>query len=251
MREGGLRPGQISAGRGQVAGIVLGDPLVNRAGSQDAAVAVLESLSRSWDEAEHPRDRRGRFAEISAPDLPDAVVRSAERAVDALSVALPGLLPDRVEVEEIGSEDTATARSLPSGGVSVSPESSEDTNAGAIVHELAHSWDRQNGEDADTWWSSSQAGQGLIEALRQTPTAQRIRNGEIDLLTPQEAGQMSQGRELFARAVEQYIAEHGGDEAIRQGVESRLISPYLGFQFWPEDEFAPIAAMLRQMFGNS
>lgn len=44
VRAGGVRPGQVSAGRGRVAGIVGGEALVNREGSINDAVAFLEQF---------------------------------------------------------------------------------------------------------------------------------------------------------------------------------------------------------------
>lgn len=44
LRGGGLRPGQITAGRGLPGGIVGGDPLVNITGSQERALQVLDGL---------------------------------------------------------------------------------------------------------------------------------------------------------------------------------------------------------------
>lgn len=44
LTAGGLRPGQISAGRGTIAGIVGSDPLVNAHGSIDDALAFLDTI---------------------------------------------------------------------------------------------------------------------------------------------------------------------------------------------------------------
>ena len=44
LRSGGLRPGKISAGRGQIAGIVGGEALVNRAGSTEEALKLLDQF---------------------------------------------------------------------------------------------------------------------------------------------------------------------------------------------------------------
>lgn len=44
LLEGGIRPGQISAGRGEIAGIVGSDPLVIRTGSTEDAVAAIDTV---------------------------------------------------------------------------------------------------------------------------------------------------------------------------------------------------------------
>lgn len=70
--QGGIRPGQISAGRGDTAGVIHSDPLVSRAGSSEAAAALLRTLSQQRRhrhhpprnpefEGKHPRGEGGRF----------------------------------------------------------------------------------------------------------------------------------------------------------------------------------------------
>lgn len=45
LREGGLRPGQISAGRGTIAGVVGSGALLSRVGGHDPAFDVIEALN--------------------------------------------------------------------------------------------------------------------------------------------------------------------------------------------------------------
>lgn len=45
LREGGVRPGKISVGRGQTAGVVGGQPLLKRTGGQAGAVAFVKALA--------------------------------------------------------------------------------------------------------------------------------------------------------------------------------------------------------------
>ena len=63
LERGGLRPKQISAGRGGVAGIVGEHPLIQRTGGQEQATAWIEALSARDYYGDDPgeRDRIGRF----------------------------------------------------------------------------------------------------------------------------------------------------------------------------------------------
>jgi GNAT superfamily N-acetyltransferase len=170
---------------------------------------------------------------------------AATTAEHAIKEATGSVVPMRLT--QLPDHDTATARSLPPGGViALHEDSSPTTQTSAIVHEYAHGIDRAR--DNDDWFTQTGEFKPLYDVLMASPTVKSLKADEVELMKGDDRGraQLLQGRELFARAFEQYVAEHGDNEMLRERMAKLTADPLLGFQHWQADEFKPIAAELEK-----
>jgi hypothetical protein len=149
--------------------------------------------------------------------------------------------------------DFATARSLPSGDIAVHQDSARATIQSGVIHEYAHLLDRSVLGTENDWFTQHADESGkLYKLFMDTPTVKSIQNDKVEVLkgdAQMKAG-LLQGRELFARAFEQYVAQKSNDPALMKNLDSIRNDEYLKFQRWPDDEFAPISAELDKIFAD-
>jgi GNAT superfamily N-acetyltransferase len=143
----------------------------------------------------------------------------------------------------LGSEDSATARSLSGGKIAVEETTDPKFQISAIVHEYAHQLDRSVLGTESDWYTMNNAvpGNPLYDALMASPTVQKIKNDEVELLKGDpDRVKFAAMRELFARAFEQYVANRSSNQTLKERLRKLQADPMLGFQQWQDDEFKPI-----------
>lgn len=221
-----------------------------------AALAQAEawlSLKTSWTEAEHPRDRRGEFTDKHSGTVLDASglsgdVQATVREVGSILTSVLGKVTP-TKMVELPDGDSATARSRPDGSIGIHSDSSRRTLMTAIIHEYGHKLDRSVLGNEDEWFTQTSSYAELDKAFRASQTVKDIRNDKVEILKGDTVtrNQLLQGRELFARAFEQYVAKQSGNATLRDAVDSVRNDSLLGFQYWPDAEFRPIAAAMAKI----
>jgi hypothetical protein len=206
--------------------------LIDRGGM----VANLKTLDQLVDRDPGPFD-------AAVLDLPqrNAVEEAAEAMAKVVKVA-----PVRLGLLDDG--DAATARlKVAARTIAVHADVKPKTLKEVVVHEYAHFLDNFMAssvpDDTDVYGSEEGSDSNpLRDALLASAPVKAIRADEVAVLKGDHFGkaQMTQGRELFARAFEQFIAKRSGDPDLLRNLESVRGDEYLGFQFWSDKDFAPI-----------
>lgn len=176
------------------------------------------------------------------PDLAVDVTAVATRASRSLDSVVS--LPEPIKVVPLPDADTATARLLSSGEIAVGPGATEND----VIHEVGHYIDsRLLGTGIDS--SGANIPDSLYQLMKNSPTMQAVRADEFRVLEgdAQMRNYFLQGREMFARAFDQYVAERSGDPELLARIERVLDDPLLSFQYWPHDEFEPIRAEITRI----
>lgn len=221
-----------------------------------------EPLEESQDFTDrlHPRNRLGEF--VDTPDLPkhpspakvfDASVvenPAARQAIDEAAAALAKVVAvPPVKISLLDEGDAATARlKVHTKTIAVHTDSSPMTMKTSVVHEFGHYLDNflapKTAEDrADTDFYASEQDQAFSKLLGETSPVQALLNDEVTLMKGDTFGRatMRQGREVFARAFEQYVATRGGDADLEAEWRRTRDDDLLGFQYWSDEEFRPLA----------
>jgi hypothetical protein len=214
--------------------------------------SILKRLEEAdYAEALHPRGRGGKWiGKFDTSKLEKTQTKGAATAAEgAIRQATGGGLAP-FKLTQLPDDDSATARSRRGNEIALHEDSAPHTQASAIVHEYAHGIDRMRNED--DWFTQTPAFQPLYKALMASPTVKKLKADEVELMKGDDRGraQLLQGRELFARAFEQYVAERGGNEMLRERMSKLTADPLLGFQHWQADEFKPIAAEMEKALGH-
>ena len=195
-----------------------------------------------YTEALHPRGRGGKWiGKFDTSKLEKTQTKDAATAAESAIREATGrdLVP--FKLTQLPDDDAATARSRRGNEIALHEDSAAHTQTSAIVHEYAHGIDRMRNED--DWFTQTPAFQPLYKALMASPTVKKLKADEVEIMKGDDRGraQLLQGRELLARAFEQYVAERGGNEMLRERMRKIVADPLLGFQHWQPDEFKPIA----------
>lgn len=181
----------------------------------------------------------------------DAFSAEANQAIadagDAISRVIE--MPESVRFVELPESDTATARLKTSGDIAIHADTDRAMLQSSIVHEYGHWIDSRVLGTVDEWGTSMDKLDPLYQALKNSATMQAVRNDEIKVLAgdTQTRNYLLQGREMFARAFEQYVAEQSGDPVLLGEVKKTLADKYLSFQYWQPDEFAPIKVEMERV----
>lgn len=188
----------------------------------------------------------GRF---DTSDLPASVQVAVADAEDAIrSAGVP--IPETVKFVELPDSDSATARLLPNGDIGLHVDTSAETITSSVVHEYGHWYDSRVLGTPDDWGTSQTKLDPLYQELKSSPTMQAVRNDEVKILQGDTSTRnyMLQGREMFARAFEQYVTVKSGNPILTTHLEKVAADPLLGFQYWQPDEFGPIAEAIDRTF---
>jgi hypothetical protein len=233
---------------------------------QQMRARVMASVKNDIAEDQWARDH-GRFApeahlDPSAAPNSEAGIKAAE---DALANVVRLKTP--IEFELLDSEDSATMRMQVNGKIGLHDDPpynpATDTKAkavaAAVLHEVGHYIDRWVLGDGTEYQNY---GDDFYQAARRSPTVQKIINGEVEALAAhggaagvtaaeRERAYYAQGREMFARAFYQWVAEQSDDPIVRDPLDKTLSDSFMSFTQWPEEEFAPIRAELEKVLRKS
>lgn len=181
-------------------------------------------------------------------------VATTTSAIDDVQATAESVISQVVKVpiklKELPDSDTATARSFPDGSIGVHGDNSMKTNLNAVTHEAGHLIDRSILGTEDEWFTSSEAGAHIYRILRDSPTMRAVANDEMEILKgdTQTRNYFLNGREMFARAFHQHVAQVTKNPELMAEIRHLQNDDYLSFQVWQDDEFAPISEALRELF---
>jgi hypothetical protein len=156
---------------------------------------------------------------------------------------------DRLGVTQLDPDDMATARFLgDEQKIAISPDSSAKTVANAIAHESGHYVDTVLGNG--DYLSQTSDGDPIYQLLKKTSSIQAILNDEVTILKGDDStrGYMVNGREMFARAFEQYVAVKSQEPLLLDELRFHQGNEHMKFMVWPDDEFEPIVTMFDKLF---
>lgn len=173
-----------------------------------------------------------------------AGVDEAQRAVSAV------VRVGELAVEALDESDSATARFIADRrAVAVHPDNGVPTNANAVTHEYGHYVDRLLG-GGDEYLTETTAGDAIYQTLKNTGTMKAVREDAFEILKGDTVTRnyFLQGKEMFARAFHQYVATKTRDPHLLAELEHVRGDRFLSFQFWPDDEFAPIERAFDELF---
>jgi hypothetical protein len=180
----------------------------------------------------------------------EPVVTTRQPGIDEGEKAVLSVVDvERAAVRELDPDDIATARyNIPEKVIEMG-EGKAETVANSLTHEYGHYIDDLLGDFTGTAGGLSDE---MYQALKNSRTMKAVRNDEIEILAGdiQTRNYMLQGREMFARAFHQYVTVRSGNPILRQHMDNTRNNDFLGFQYWQDDEFEPIAALFDRLFAE-
>lgn len=166
-----------------------------------------------------------------APSFTDESRAAVEKAFAAIDKLVS--VSEWPDIEELDSGDAATAR-MRQANRSIAMHPDSKTSPLDVVHEMGHYLDMVlTDEDREE----------VYTAAHKTPFVQGLLAGDHPLLTKDEAMKIANGRELLARAFEQWVALKSGDPEIEETFRKRRDRYNTGL-FWPDEEWPQVEAAL-------
>jgi predicted ABC-type ATPase len=211
-----------------------------------------------WTPAES-RKGFGLEGEISppyAPGVPIILPQAQQYQVKLAQEAMDELLTktDGFKIALLPDEDSATARLLSTDDIAIHWDENPPTGLqDAIVHEYGHYIDKNLMAGPGNWGSSELLFNDFYTVAKQSPTMQGIIKGEFSLLHDPsnalgaDATYLLQGREMWARAFNQYIARHSGNMDMLTNLQKLQQDPLLRFQVWQDSEFKLIEVEIEKL----
>jgi hypothetical protein len=212
----------------------------NQMAAEQAKIGVPPNVMSIGEKVVHPPPEGAVPAPFVTTDLNAYQAVAADAAYEAIASIVD--IPHPVTLTHLPADDTATARLLADGDIGIAPDTASPSLANDIIHEYGHYIDaRLLGAAVDS--SGANIPDSVYQLLKNSPTMRAVRNDEYAVLKgdTQMRNYFLQGREMWARAFDQYIAEQTGNAELLAHIDKTLADPLLNFQYWPHAEFQAIS----------